>query len=1223
MKRKLFTLLLAMGLLTAFQTNAQLKVRFLADTSGLAKSGLVKEGFEHDSFPHVKKAGLFNWLSFDKDKLILKTSTARDSMMAGRDYSRDSIQVQKDCLKDANSVFDVTFSGTDSTNFQITPKGGTEVELPYSKGKTKLFRILKSPSAGAKATLANLFRSPFTDDVAGQAGYLAYVPDSSKTKLDTLHVSVGLAGWDKKKEELSIKYFNEFAFYADTLPLLAQSFQFASEEPGFKAGRLYRTDSFPYFQIYHDGDTLIKAGRYYDDEEKTKWNKKGDRTNWGHRTGHEANLNDSVVYSWLDLKLEGNEVLLPGYTKDGKSDSIVNVPLDTLFDVAKCYNTENSPLKLIMKTLDKDKLDEIKDWNYKDASESDSVIYLKKEGDRLAFTVKFKDSKWTAGEPTAFKYREKDVYYAVDTTFMALLDSVYLRTFKPNEDAKKKIGLPYDSVGARYVYKYDDSWRPLYVKADSVNTQEEKARKYEYVTAKMLKEKKLLESIKPKVVMTDRTGGEVVKYISPQPESKEAISLTDNKVDGVEFTISLVDTILNTKEKWFANNDFKKTNYPNNNKTFEIEDSVEVFEIKDTKDRLLTVLNTAERTFEAPLKNLLVWQNSITDKDDEDDRRESVRQLFAIVRDCNDNTYTFLPVAARYWNDEDTKGDTLSFNLAIGRGNEHGAMVSLEGLWRLESSLTHKLVVADSLSKAEPLKFRLESPFQVVKELPSNIVTIKNTSGKYYRGNGTTTAYTEQVKHNDIGAQWTATPSVSGEEITWTFRPTFEKKDLEEEGLPEFVRKAVKVFSKDGEDSIYLEWDKDQKETVLIESGYGPEDFDLYKDFDDAFVDEQATVTIKSGDKYLSYNDKNAVFYPYATDDDAPDITIHRGAEDPDIIGSPYLPVRYYHFSYENDSKKYYLKEGEAGKIEWDMTEEPSDVHKFYLPTGYDESKVYLHSKQGHLLQVSKDGSRLSFAHTENIYKTINAINDATELEPATLQWTIDKVATDDDWFEVDADLLLVEGVLAVSGASETFVGVDAGKGILSDRKDKTVVLKLEKDEDQPAPQSTVAYSSSDKRVDYKIRHKESDHYLTYGPAKSVVFSPVVEGEPKQSFAFITEGNGKFSIVVADNADVFLSSTGLVLKFTENKDDRLTFTWEKAEDHGITGIKVIGASQAKVYGVAGGVKIANASGAVAVYTVDGRLVTTQAVTSPDQTVAVPAGIYIVKNGANVVKVVVK
>ncbi|MDR0612573.1 MAG: T9SS type A sorting domain-containing protein, partial [Dysgonamonadaceae bacterium] len=113
-----------------------------------------------------------------------------------------------------------------------------------------------------------------------------------------------------------------------------------------------------------------------------------------------------------------------------------------------------------------------------------------------------------------------------------------------------------------------------------------------------------------------------------------------------------------------------------------------------------------------------------------------------------------------------------------------------------------------------------------------------------------------------------------------------------------------------------------------------------------------------------------------------------------------------------------------------------------------------------------------------------------------------------------------------------------------------------------------------------------------------------------------------FAIVLFSDENRFLSSAGLNLKFSNT--DKLSFTWGKAEDYGIeTGIKVTGAAQAKVYGVAGGVKIVNASGAVSVYTVDGRLVTTQAVTSPDQTVAVPAGIYIVKNGANVAKVVVK
>ncbi|MDR0613810.1 MAG: hypothetical protein LBG45_10155 [Dysgonamonadaceae bacterium] len=38
---------------------------------------------------------------------------------------------------------------------------------------------------------------------------------------------------------------------------------------------------------------------------------------------------------------------------------------------------------------------------------------------------------------------------------------------------------------------------------------------------------------------------------------------------------------------------------------------------------------------------------------------------------------------------------------------------------------------------------------------------------------------------------------------------------------------------------------------------------------------------------------------------------------------------------------------------------------------------------------------------------------------------------------------------------------------------------------------------------------------------------------------------------------------------------------------------------------------------------DGLLISSRAVVSPDQTITVPAGIYIVKNGVHVVKVVVK
>ena len=99
--------------------------------------------------------------------------------------------------------------------------------------------------------------------------------------------------------------------------------------------------------------------------------------------------------------------------------------------------------------------------------------------------------------------------------------------------------------------------------------------------------------------------------------------------------------------------------------------------------------------------------------------------------------------------------------------------------------------------------------------------------------------------------------------------------------------------------------------------------------------------------------------------------------------------------------------------------------------------------------------------------------------------------------------------------------------------------------------------------------------------------------------------------------------TRLVFIDEEDKDKALQFQWGKVDENGnYTDIKVIGVP-ATIYGVAGGVKIVNATGAVSIYTIDGRLVTARAVVSPDQTIAVPAGIYIVRSGANVAKVVVR
>jgi hypothetical protein len=127
------------------------------------------------------------------------------------------------------------------------------------------------------------------------------------------------------------------------------------------------------------------------------------------------------------------------------------------------------------------------------------------------------------------------------------------------------------------------------------------------------------------------------------------------------------------------------------------------------------------------------------------------------------------------------------------------------------------------------------------------------------------------------------------------------------------------------------------------------------------------------------------------------------------------------------------------------------------------------------------------------------------------------------------------------------------------------------------------------------------------------------------------EDREKSYFVVVSGADYksnnptfrFLGRVGNRLVFVNRIEDALKLQWwAKKSDGTWTGLDVINAA-AKIYGVAGGVKVINASDVVSVYAIDGRLVTSKVAGSPDQTIALPAGIYIVKSGANVVKVVVK
>ena len=102
----------------------------------------------------------------------------------------------------------------------------------------------------------------------------------------------------------------------------------------------------------------------------------------------------------------------------------------------------------------------------------------------------------------------------------------------------------------------------------------------------------------------------------------------------------------------------------------------------------------------------------------------------------------------------------------------------------------------------------------------------------------------------------------------------------------------------------------------------------------------------------------------------------------------------------------------------------------------------------------------------------------------------------------------------------------------------------------------------------------------------------------------------------------YLAGVNNRLVFVEGLQNALVFQFGRATDGGFTGIEVVGAGQ--IFGVTGGVKLLNQVGnVVSIYTVDGRLVKTVQVTSADQTVDAPQGVLIVKSAGNATKVVVK
>ena len=128
------------------------------------------------------------------------------------------------------------------------------------------------------------------------------------------------------------------------------------------------------------------------------------------------------------------------------------------------------------------------------------------------------------------------------------------------------------------------------------------------------------------------------------------------------------------------------------------------------------------------------------------------------------------------------------------------------------------------------------------------------------------------------------------------------------------------------------------------------------------------------------------------------------------------------------------------------------------------------------------------------------------------------------------------------------------------------------------------------------------------------------DSDPDQAFYIVS--NADYSKKpTQENQYRFLAAINDQLVFVEDANYALKFQWGSIENGVYTDLKVIGTGG--IYGVEGGIKFMNTTGKVDVYSIDGRLIKSAVLTGGEQTIPAPRGIAVVKNGTQVVKVVVQ
>ena len=125
--------------------------------------------------------------------------------------------------------------------------------------------------------------------------------------------------------------------------------------------------------------------------------------------------------------------------------------------------------------------------------------------------------------------------------------------------------------------------------------------------------------------------------------------------------------------------------------------------------------------------------------------------------------------------------------------------------------------------------------------------------------------------------------------------------------------------------------------------------------------------------------------------------------------------------------------------------------------------------------------------------------------------------------------------------------------------------------------------------------------------------------DPAQAFYVVSNAN--FTTPKVENYR-YLAEVNNQLVFVDKPEDALVFQWGKLDsDNNYTGLDKIG--KGGIFGVVGGVKLINTTGKVDILSIDGRLIKSVVLTGAETTIPASRGIVLVKNGTNVVKVVVQ